>query len=86
MRKFGQRSLITRLGAQIRWIDKKDMTFDCDFCIYPFFFPLFLGGKKKGEENNQCLGQKAYLSAQSSGFIRLESRQKFLIFLLRDLK
>ena len=34
--------------------------------ILLFFFPLFLGGKRKGEENNQSVGQKSCLSARSS--------------------
>ena len=40
-----------------------------DFCsrfllfILLFFFPLFLGGERKGEDNNRSRFQKAYLSA-----------------------
>ena len=36
------------------------------FAIHsPFFFPLFLGEKRKGEKNNQSRGQKSCLSARS---------------------
>ena len=39
-------------------IEQKGMTFDHDFC-YSFYFSssLFLGGKRKGEINNQSRGQ-----------------------------
>ena len=30
-----------------------------------YLFPLFLGGKRKGKENNQSRGQKSCLSARS---------------------
>ena len=33
--------------------------------ILLFFFPLFWGGKRKGEKNNQSRGQKTCLSARS---------------------
>jgi len=48
-------------------IEQKGMTFDQDFC-YSFSFSsslFFLGGKRKGEENNKSLGQKSFLSARS---------------------
>ena len=32
------------------------------YFIFLFFFPLFLGGKRKGEKNNQSRGQKQCLS------------------------
>ena len=48
-------------------MEQKGMTFDHDFCYFIifFFFPLFLGGKRKGENNNQSRGQKSCLSARS---------------------
>jgi len=49
-------------------IEQKGMTFDQDFCYSFSFFSsslFFLGGKRKGEENNKSLGQKSFLSARS---------------------
>ena len=48
-------------------IEQKGMTFDYDFLLFIllFFFPLFLGGKRKGEKNNQSRGLKSCLSARS---------------------
>ena len=38
-------------------IEQKGMTFDHDFLvILLFFFSLLLGGKRKGEKNNQSRG------------------------------
>ena len=51
------------LCTTVWWITKKinlkGMTFDHNFFLFIllFFFPLFLGGKRKGEENNQSRGQ-----------------------------
>jgi hypothetical protein len=48
-------------------IEQKGMTFDHNFC-YSFSFSsslCFLGGKRKGEKNNQSRGQNSYLSARS---------------------
>jgi hypothetical protein len=44
-------------------------------CILLFFFPLFLGEKRKGEENNQNRDQKSCLSVQS--FIQLTTNTAF---------
>ena len=48
-------------------IELKGMTFDHDiFYSFSFSSSLFLlGGKGKGEENNQSVGQKSCLSARS---------------------
>ena len=47
-------------------IEQKGMTFNHFFLfILHFFFPLFLGGKRKGKEDNQSCGQKSCLSARS---------------------
>jgi hypothetical protein len=48
-------------------IKQKGMTFDSRFLllILLFFFPLFLGGKRKGEKNSHSRGQKSCLSARS---------------------
>ena len=49
------------------------MTFDHDFCkfIPLFFFPLFSGGKRKGEKNNQSRGQKSCLTARSYRWMKV---------------
>ena len=46
--------------------EEKGMAFDHGFC-YSFSFSSFLvlGGKIKGEENNQSPGKKSFLSARS---------------------
>ena len=43
------------------------MIVDHEFLLFIllFFFPLLLGGKRKGEKNNQSRGQKSCLSARS---------------------
>ena len=47
-------------------IDKKGMTFDRDFCYFILLsLPSFLGGKRKGETNNQSRGKNSWLSARS---------------------
>ena len=47
-------------------IEQKGMPFDHDFCYsFSFLSPSFLGGKRKGEMNNQSRGQNSYLSARS---------------------
>ena len=41
------------------------MTFDHDFFDFILLFPFpFLGGKRKGEKNNQSYGQKSCISAR----------------------
>ena len=45
-------------------IEQKGMTFEKDAFYYPFLLPLFLGGKRKEEKNNQSRGQKSCLSAR----------------------
>ena len=48
-------------------IEQKGMTFDHHFCdSFSFSSHLFLGGKRKGEDNNQSRGQKSCLSSLSS--------------------
>ena len=38
-------------------IEQKGMTFDLDFCnSFSFLLPSFLGGKRKGENNNKSCG------------------------------
>jgi len=51
----------------VNFLIEKGMTFDHDICYSysPFLLPSFLGGKRKGEENNKSLGQKSFLSARS---------------------
>ena len=51
----------------VTWlIEQKGMTFDYYFCFHsPFLLPSFLGGKRKGEMNNQIRGQKSCLSTRS---------------------
>ena len=45
--------------------EQKGRTFDHDFCYsFSFSSSLFLGGKRKVEENNLSQGQKACLSAR----------------------
>ena len=45
---------------------RKAWLFIKTFAIHsPFLLPLFIGGKRKGEENNQSHGQKSCLSARS---------------------
>ena len=39
--------------------------------ILLFLFPIFLGGKIKGEENNQSRGQMSCLSARSESLIQV---------------
>ena len=48
-------------------IEQKVMTFDHDFCyLFSFSSSLFiLGGRRKGEENNQSRNQKSCHSARS---------------------
>ena len=52
-------------------IEQKGMTFYHDF-YYSFSFSssLFLGGTRKGEENNQSRGQKSCLSAWSFSYVQ----------------
>ena len=54
------------LQLQYWKIEQKGMTFDHDFCYsFSYFLPSILGGKRKGEENNQSRGQNSCLSAIS---------------------
>ena len=54
--------------------------------ILLFFFHLFLGGKRKGEKNNQSLGQNSCLSARSiSIFIKIGLSFKLLIYDTREI-
>ena len=48
-------------------IEQKGMSFDHNFCYFILHFSslFFLGGKRKGEKNNQSRGQKSSLSARS---------------------
>ena len=58
------------------------MTFDHDFWLFIllFFFPLFLGGKRKGEKNNQSRCQKSCFSARSIFWIN--TTWKYILMLL----
>ena len=47
--------------------------------ILLFFSPLFLGGKRKGEQNNQSCGQKSCLSARSYTKQKLFWLTKYLL-------
>jgi hypothetical protein len=52
--------------SSLMTIEQKGMTFDLDLLfILLFYFPLFLGGKRKEEENNQSREQKSFLYARS---------------------
>ena len=56
-----------QINPSFQRIEQKGMTFDRDFCkiLILFIFPLFLEGKRKGENNNQSCCQKSCLSARS---------------------
>ena len=60
--------LIWSLLLQTCPIEQKGMNFDHDFCYSCSFssYLFFLGGKRKGEKNNQSRGQNPSLSSRSS--------------------
>ena len=73
--KFNEENEIVKTFNFIKMIEQKGITFDHDVYL-PFSFPsslFFLGGKRKGEKNNQSCGQKSCLSARSIKMVEMQN-------------